>query len=122
MPAVGEGGFHAGVFATMKFPKYKYQEYPKWVEHNGVRQIVQDQVEELRLKATVPVAREQTELERERDHIMVERDGLANVVASKDAEIQRLREEMAKLQSKPAIIDAAEPAIVKPAAPPTAKK
>lgn len=112
MAAVGIGGFHGGVFATMKFPPYKFQEYPKRItKPDGTRVRVLDQADELRVKAEIPEARPQTEIERERDDIVVQRDQLANVVASKDAELARLREDMAKLQAAtvPKVIGHATP-------------
>lgn len=108
--AVGEGGFFAGAFGTMKFPKYKYQEYPKRITApDGTRVRVVDASDELRVKATLPAERPQTEVERERDHIMVERDDLAKVVAAKDAELAKLREMMAQAQAMPNSKQAPEP-------------
>lgn len=112
MAAVGIGGFHGGVFATMKFPPYKFVEYPKWItKPDGTRMVVQDQSEELRIKAELPAQRPQTELERERDGVVVERDHLAQVVASKDAELAKLREQLASAQTPTPAVEGAKPAV-----------
>jgi len=99
MAQPGLGGFHGGVFATMKFPKYKFVEYPKRITlPTGERVRVMDQADELRVKARIPEERPQTEVERERNAVVAERDDLAAQIAARDDELAKLRDEVAKLQ------------------------
>ncbi len=83
-----------GIYASMKFPDYKYQEYPKWVVKNtGERIVVSNQAEELRVRSEIPEERPQTEVERERNAISKERDELAQQIA-------KLHEEMSILKNQ----------------------
>lgn len=85
-----------GVYASMKFPPYKYHEYPKRVfDCRGQRVSVADQAAELRVKAEIPEARPQTEVERERDAIVSERDALANQVLKMQEDMAAMRAKMA---------------------------
>ena len=56
------------VFANLKFPEYKYQEYPKWVKRaNGKEVIVQNQREEIDLIATDGEAPKNNDADREKE-------------------------------------------------------
>ncbi len=128
MAQPGLGGFHGGIFATMKFPKYKFQEYPKRItKPDGSRVRVVDQADELRVKAEIPELRPQTEVERERDAVVSERDGLAQALDAKQAEIAKIREELAAFQRAQKASEAqmnklTAPPIVPPGVPAAAPK
>src|SRR5258706_1028573 len=106
MAQPGLGGFHGGVFATMKFPKYKFQEYPKRItKPDGSRVRVVDQADELRVKAEIPAERPQTEVERERNAVVAELDQLATQMTAQDAAMPKLGEHLAKFQGTAAFTD-----------------
>lgn len=87
------------MYSKMKFPAYRFQEYPKWITVNGKSVLVQDQREELARISTTPEAAKN-------DPVVVEKNALAEQLANERAKGQALEKQLAELraqQDKPTV-------------------
>jgi hypothetical protein len=86
---------YEGTFGRLDFPDYQYREFPKWARKGGKEQLVYSKKEELDFLTNTPA--DSGNLTPEALHpLQAENQDLAQAVADKDAEIAKLREQLAK--------------------------
>jgi hypothetical protein len=114
---------YQGVFEKMNFPKYSFQEYPKWVDGPKGRVLVQSKQEEIRLEmerpveetAVNPLAEENARLAKEVAELraLMNTAGEAKLDAKAKAVAKAEEEEKDRLAKVKADEEAAEAAKVK---------
>lgn len=123
------------MYAAMKFPQYKFEEFPKWVtRYNGDRVVVNNQAEELRIVAEIPEARPLTELEGKLLDAERDRDEVAKALDKSQGEAATLQRQVAALMERLTTLEAksgpqpgdtmvpAAPAVAPPPVPPAEAK